>query len=279
MSTYERYDKSAATVYDKSRVAVGAEVVAGCLTAAPRPLAEVELLDAGCGTGVYTAALAGIVGHLVGIDSSEDMLAIARSKIGKESYAERVTLQQGSILALPYPDHSFDGVMFNQVLHHLEDGNDPRYGAHARAVAEAYRVLRPGGVLVANICTHEQVREGYWYYDLILRARGESIKRGAPAERMEEIFAELGFVFKGRIVPLDGVMQGPAYFNPRGPLDPNWRRLDSIWSLATEEEVAQAEARVRELERQGLLTDYMNERDESRRQRGQFTFFVAVRPD
>lgn len=279
MSTYERYDNRAAAVYDKYRVPVGTEVIAGCLTTAPKPLAEVELLDAGCGTGVYTSALAGKVGRLVGIDFSEEMLAIARSKLRMETYSERVAFQRGSILALPFPDRSFDGVMFNQVLHHLESGNDPHYRAHARALTEAYRVLRTGGVLVANICTHEQVREGFWYYDLILRAREESLKRGASAECMEAIFAEIGFIFKGRIVPLDGVMQGPAYFNPRGPLDPDWRRLDSIWALATKEEVAQAEARIRDLEGQGLLMQYMNERDQSRRQRGQFTFFMAVRPD
>jgi ubiquinone/menaquinone biosynthesis C-methylase UbiE len=279
MSTYERYDKNAATVYDKDRVAVGAEVIAGCLTAAPKPLMEVELLDAGCGTGVYTAALAQKVGHLVGIDISEEMLAIARSKLSIETSSERVSLQRGSILDLPFPDRSFDGVMFNQVLHHLESGEDPQYQAHARALTEAYRVLRTGGVLVANICTHEQVREGYWYYDLIPNAREGSIKRGAPAQRILKIFAEIGFVFKGRIVPLDGVMQGSAYFNPRGPLDANWRRLDSIWSLASKEEIAQAEARIRELDRQGLLMEYMNKQDESRHQRGQFTFFMAIRPD
>ena len=60
MSKYERYDRVAAD-YDRSRIALGADVIADCLARGPVPLERVMLIDAGCGTGNYSAALVGQV--------------------------------------------------------------------------------------------------------------------------------------------------------------------------------------------------------------------------
>lgn len=277
MSTYERYDTAAATVYDQTHAPVGADLYASILAAGSTPLDQVELLDAGCGTGAYAAALAGRVGRVVGIDLSEAMLAMGRRRVCGQPVAERITFQLGNIQALPFPDNSFDAVMFNQVLHHLESGDDPAYGAHARAIIEAHRVLRPGGVLIANVCTHEQLRRGFWYYDLIPQAVERSLRRCIPTERLDAMLAQLGFILRGHIVPHDGVMQGPTYFDPWGPLDANWRRTDSIWSLVKPEELAMAQARLWQLAHEHRIMNYLVERDAARRRTGQFTFFVAVR--
>ncbi len=277
MSAYERYDE-AAPAFDKARRPLGAELVAGGLAATGRPLAELSLLDGGCGTGSYAAALVGKVGHVTAIDYSAGMLAVARAKLAAEERAGRIAFHRGSIAALPFADESFDAVMFNQVLHHLETGDDPTYGGHARALAEAWRVLRPGGVVVVNACTHAQLEQGFWYYDLIPGAREAVLKRCVPAERLEAILEDQGLHFRGRVVPLDGVMQGSAYFQARGPLDPAWRQSDSIWALSSPEELAGALARVSELERDGALDAYLAARDAHRPDHGQFTFFTAVKP-
>lgn len=277
MSAYERYDE-AAPAFDKARKPLGAEVIAGCLTLAARPLAELSLLDGGCGTGNYAAALAGLVGHVAAIDYSAGMLAIARAKLAAEERAGRIAFHRGSIAALPFAGESFDAVMFNQVLHHLEAGDDPAYGGHARALAEAWRVLRPGGVVVVNACTHAQLNNAFWYYDLIPKAREAALKRCVPAARLEGMLKDSGLDFRGRVVPLDGVMQGQAYFAARGPLDPAWRQSDSIWALVSSEELASALSRVAELERDGALEAYLAEHDAPRPSHGQFTFFTAVKP-
>jgi ubiquinone/menaquinone biosynthesis C-methylase UbiE len=280
MSTYERYDKVAAH-YDGSRVPIGAEIIAESLAAhvqpLAKPLAEVELLDAGCGTGAYSAALAGRVGRITAVDLSEGMLAIARAKLALAERDGRAVLRHGSITALPFAEASFDAVMFNQVLHHLEDGGDPAYGGHARALAEAQRVLRPGGLAVVNVCTHEQLTQGFWYYDLIPAALGAVLKRCVTAERLEAILAEAGFVLRERIVPRTEAMQGAAYLRADGPLDPDWRRGDSIWALASPAELAAAEARVRALAEVGGLEAYVAAQDAGRTAVGQFSFFVAAK--
>jgi ubiquinone/menaquinone biosynthesis C-methylase UbiE len=273
LSTYECYDRVAAS-YDLSRRPVGTEVIAGLLTLAGRPLGEVSLLDAGCGSGLYAEALIGQVGRLAAIDFSEGMLARARAKLEPTGKA---SLLRASILDLPFADDSLDAVMFNQVLHHLEPGDDPDYGGHTKALGEARRVLRPGGVAVINICSHEQLRQGFWYYDLIPRALEATLARCVPVARLREILETVGLAFAERVVPLDAVMQGGAYFDPRGPLDAAWRAGDSIWALAPEDELGDAIARVQALDARGALESYLAERDARRPHCGQFTFMAAVK--
>ena len=276
MSTYEQYDRVSAS-YDRTRVPIGAEIITGCLTACGRPLAEVTLLDAGCGTGAYTKALIGHVGRIRAVDMSAGMLRVARAKLREEAAAGRVRFDRASVLELPYGDDSFDGVMVNQMLHHLETGERDDYPGHRRALAEFYRVLRPGGVLVINVCSHAQFRRGFWYYDLLADALVAVAKRNITMPALAAMLAEVGFGASARIVPLDAVMFGEAYFDCRGPLDATWREGDSIWSLATAAEIDRAEARIRELDAAGRLDAYFNERDSKRNEVGQTTFVHTVK--
>lgn len=276
MSTFERYDIAAAS-YDSTRIPIGAGIIAGCLQAARKPMTELALLDAGCGTGAYSEALVDQVGHITALDLSDGMLEVARAKLAQAGAAGRIEFHKGSITAMPFPDESFDGVMFNQVLHHLEDGRDRDYGATARAIAEAHRVLRPGGLVVINACSHEQLRAGYWYYQLIPSALASVLQRCAPSERLIAALRAVGFAFHDRIVAHEAVMQGPAYFDGEGPLDPAWRKGDSIWSLATSSEIGNAERRIRDLAAVGGLQAFVAEHDRLRPSLGQFSFFLGSR--
>lgn len=276
MSRYEDYT-SVAKSYDETRLPIGIDILRQCLELADFPLVEMALLDAGCGTGAYTAALLPHVGHIEAVDLSEDMLAVARAKLADEEAVGRVAFRKASIDALPFEAGSFDAAIINQVLHHLADEKDASFSAHRAVIREMHRVLRPGGVLVVNTCTIEQLAYGYWYYDLVPEARDASIRRHIPADRLESMLADAGFEPCAPKVPEDAVMQGGAYFDPIGPLRESWRRGDSFWALATPDQIARAEDRVRKMLDDGTLRRWFQERDARREAVGQFTFFPAIK--
>lgn len=109
-----------------------------------------SLLDAGTGTGRMLELLAPHAKRAVGIDVSSEMLAIARDRLSRANI-HHAQVRLGDIYRLPFPNgdalQGFDVVIFHQVLHYLDDP-----GA---AVAEAARVLRPGGrVLIVDFAAH-----------------------------------------------------------------------------------------------------------------------------
>lgn len=276
MSRYEDYT-TVSKCYDETREPIGTDILLGCLAAAATPISDMRLLDAGCGTGAYAQSLVEHVRHIDAVDLNDGMLAVARAKLAGEVEEGRIAFHRAGIDALPFADESFDAAMINQVLHHLEDGADPAFPAHEAVIAEMHRVLRPGGMLVVNICTHEQLRAGYWYYDLVPEAREACIQRHISLERLMAMMVEAGFRASPPKPALDGVMQGEAYFDPTGPLREDWRKGDSFWALATAEQVARAKAQIREMQDAGTLDAWFRERDERRERVGQFTFLSAVR--
>jgi len=110
-----------------------------------------SLLDAGTGTGRMLELLAPYVKRAVGIDVSPEMLAIARDRLAR-GQIRHAQVRLADTYRLPFASGSalqgFDAVLFHQVLHYLDDP--------AAAVAEAARVMRPGGrVLIADFAPHE----------------------------------------------------------------------------------------------------------------------------
>ncbi|HKI61726.1 MAG TPA: methyltransferase domain-containing protein [Mariprofundaceae bacterium] len=101
-----------------------------------------RVLDCGAGTGttsIMAARKAGPNGHVTLFDLSEDMLSVAREKIGKAELTGRTNCQSGDMLHLPFSDSSFDVVLSTYSLCPLYD---PEQGA-----LELYRVTKPGGKL------------------------------------------------------------------------------------------------------------------------------------
>ena len=106
-----------------------------------------SLLDLGTGTGRMLELFGPDLERGLGIDLSPDMLAIARSRIERAGL-RHISVRQGDIYDLALPRDSFDIVLIHQVLHYLDDGG--------RAIAEAARVLRPGGrLLVIDFAPHD----------------------------------------------------------------------------------------------------------------------------
>ena len=275
MSAYENYTAVSAD-YDRTRIPVGVEIILGCFVTGGGSLASLRLLDAGCGTGNYAAALRPHLGGIDAVDLNPSMLDVARTKFDRTRGCP-VALHEAGIDALPFEDASFDAVMVNQVLHHLPDSRQDGWPLLRRVLRELARVLRPGGVAVINTCSHEQIRRGWWYAALVPDAVGAMCRRHLDTGELTALLPEAGLAVRGRFVPSDAVMQGDAYFNGRGPLDPAWRRGDSLWSVVSESELDGALDRIRALDEAGTLDAFVAEHDRARPSIGQFGFHCAVR--
>jgi arsenite methyltransferase len=102
-----------------------------------------RVIDIGSGPGFLAAEMAqelGAEGHVDGVDPSESMLAIARRHEPATGSAP-VEFHLAGALALPFGDSEFDAAVSTQVLEYVEDV--------PAALAQAHRVLRPGGRLLA----------------------------------------------------------------------------------------------------------------------------------
>jgi ubiquinone/menaquinone biosynthesis C-methylase UbiE len=98
-----------------------------------------DVLDIGTGTGRMLEIFAPRAARVVGVDLSREMLAVARVNLERANL-RNCSIRQADMYQLPLAGVSFDAVVIHQVLHYAE--------RPAQAIAEAARVLRPGGKLV-----------------------------------------------------------------------------------------------------------------------------------
>jgi len=111
-------------------------------------LPAADVADLGCGDGYLTIEAARWAKKVVAIDRSPDMLARAKA-LAKRRGVSNIVWKRGELEALPLADASVDIAVLSQALHHAIDP--------ARALAEAARVLRPGGrLLVLDLRQHDQ---------------------------------------------------------------------------------------------------------------------------
>ncbi len=154
--------------------------------------------DLGCGTGQVACALAPFVARVIAVDRSGEMLQAARRRVRD---LPSVEIKRGELEALPIADAELDAATLLLVLHHLPDP--------AAALAEAARVLKPGGRLVmADMLPHD--REEY-------RQQMGHVWLGFSDEQVHRLLAAAGFE-RVRIValPVDAAAKGPALFVASG---------------------------------------------------------------
>lgn len=159
--------------------------------------------DLGCGTGRFAEVLAGAVRQVIAVDASEEMLEAARTRLA--GYPG-VDVRRGELESLPLDDASVDAAVAVLVLHHV---------AQPRAVlAEAHRVLRPGGrLMVVDMLPHD--REQY-------RDEMGHVWLGFAEEETRRMLAECGFG-GARIAALPSERQakGPPLFSARASRAPD----------------------------------------------------------
>jgi ubiquinone/menaquinone biosynthesis C-methylase UbiE/DNA-binding transcriptional ArsR family regulator len=150
--------------------------------------------DLGCGTGQLSAALAPFVSRIVAVDASAAMLQTARRRLRELT---NVDLRRGELEALPVDDARLDAATLMLVLHHLPEPE--------KALAEAARVLKPGGrLLIVDMLPHD--REHY-------RQQMGHVWFGFPEDHMRRMLEAAGLEAI-RTVPLppDPTVKGPALF-------------------------------------------------------------------
>jgi SAM-dependent methyltransferase len=145
------------------------------LDALPR---ETRVLDAGCGEGVL-------------VDEYADRLAI--SGVDANYASSRVVT--ASLTALPCATESFDRALCLDVLEHLQYEDQPR------ALAELYRVLRPGGELLVSVpnLAHLQSRVQFLLRGRLIRTASESKHPGdRPVVEYLHLGTRAGFTLIAR---------------------------------------------------------------------------------
>jgi SAM-dependent methyltransferase len=113
-----------------------------------------DVLDAGCGPGLYAEELLLRGANVTAVDASTEQVTRARARLGDKARVQHVDLES----PLPFDDGQFDLVVCALVIHYVED-------RHA-AFAEFRRVLRPGGRAVVSTQhpTIDWLRKGGSYF-------------------------------------------------------------------------------------------------------------------
>jgi ubiquinone/menaquinone biosynthesis C-methylase UbiE len=141
-----------------------------------------RLLDLGCGTGRFSLPLASKLGlDVIGLDSSEDMLAKAKEK--DSNSVVKWVLANAS--ALPYPDSLFDIVFISHLLHHVD--------SPLKVLKECGRVLVPSGVVIIRYGAMDQIRNDviHTFFPQTIEIDGQ---RTPTRQLTEKWLAEAGFV-------------------------------------------------------------------------------------
>ena len=140
--------------------------------------ASTRVLDAGCGEGVIVEEYAGRLA-IAGVDANYSSDRVAH----------------GSVLSLPFPDASFDRALCLDVLEHLA------YEEQPRALAELFRVLRPGGELFVSVpnLAHLQSRIQFLLRGRLIRTASELKHPGdRPAGEYLQLARRAGFTLVRR---------------------------------------------------------------------------------
>jgi SAM-dependent methyltransferase len=149
---------------------------AGPLLEAAGVVSGTRLLDVATGPGFIAAAASALGAEVIGLDFSAAMIADARRR-----QAPAITFREGDAEALPFEDASFDAVVMNFGLLHLARPDT--------AIAEARRVLRPGGRYAFTIWAVPELAVAFGMAQRALQALGRldvPLPEGPPFFRFSD---------------------------------------------------------------------------------------------
>jgi len=158
----------------------------------PHLKSGMKLLDCGCGPGTVTLGFAEIVapGSAVGTDIEASQMALATENAAKRR-VDNVRFEVANIYELPFDDSSFDAVFMSALIGNLREPT--------RGLREAYRVLKPGGVIGVKEFDHGgdityPLEPAMAKYDeLYRRLRAENGHNGESGRMIGALLLEAGF--------------------------------------------------------------------------------------
>ncbi|MFX1258305.1 MAG: class I SAM-dependent methyltransferase [Promethearchaeota archaeon] len=178
------------------------------------------LLDMGCGTGNYTAALKPFGKYVIGLDLSLGMIEKAIDKFSNLKYIN------GNVIDLPFRSELFDGLYAIQVIHHIKD--------KFVFLKETYRILRKNGIIAIHTCSHDQINT-YWYTYYFPEGLKIELNRFLDFKELTLLLKKVGFSNIGvKVCYYDSVILNQA---PEKYLDKKYRNGDSMFALLTEDQI------------------------------------------
>ncbi len=200
------------------------------------------VLDLGCGTGNYTAALKNVAHKVIGLDISLGMIEKARVKVPNSDFIN------SNIMFLPFKSCMFDRLYGIQVIHHVKD--------KMTFLKEAYRVLKENGYLAIHTCSHDQINT-YWYYHYFPEGLNKDLKRIPDVKEVISLLKKAGFLkIRVKSCYYDTVISNQS---PENYLDKNFRNGDSTFALLTSKDIESGCKKLRKDIKSGFINKIIEE--------------------
>jgi ubiquinone/menaquinone biosynthesis C-methylase UbiE len=190
-------------------------------TLGPRP--GLRVLDAGCGRGEVLLACAKAGAEVAGVDYSQDAVDLTKETLSEFPDAD---VRRADITALPWPDGTFDRILFSDVIEHVDpDQTVP-------ALAELRRVLRPGGFLHVHTAPNRLFMDVGWP---AVRPFVRLLGHRETADRVDEWF-RIGLdyhVNEQGVHSLRRALRSAGFDRPRVWIDPDVLRSGEYHLLSS----------------------------------------------
>ncbi len=274
-SSYCNYNE-AFKCYDRVRQPVGISETIEVLKLIDGSVEDLSILEGGFGTGACTEIIRHYVKEIFGVEGSEEGCKKACSRLGE---ATNVHLMLGNILSLPFKGEVFDAYMVHQVVHHLDPSNN--FEELRIFLEEAYRVLKPGGVIVLNTCSPEHVdpeRGVFWNYRYIYKAARELQKRYIPINQLMDFMESVGFSKRGTKKATGRFFAEPYYSDPLYVTQPDFPKGDSVYCFLSEEEIEMANYGIKQAVTDGSVFLEMKRADRKFQEIGEAIIVYGIKP-